>query len=448
MMKLTKRAIDGLKPDASGRDVFEWDDEIKGFGVRLKPSGAASYLIQYKTPQRKTRRLALGKVAVLTPEQAREKARKLLAQVRDGADPSADRHAERKALTTAELCDQYLEAARAGLVTTRFNKPKKPSTIAIDEGRVSRHIKPLIGSTIVGNLTRPVVQKMADAIAAGKTAGTFKTKARGKAVVEGGTGTAARVVELLGGIWTWAEKRGLAAGANPARGVQKIKGDAKDRVLSAEELTKLGQAMRDHEPRSPAACAALQLIALTGLRREEACGLRWSEIDRASSCLRLKATKTGRSMRPIGKATFDILDGITKKLEDEKRAKGTFVFPNASGKAHADLKKQIAAIFDAAGLKDARSHDLRRTFGSIAADEGYGDATIGELLGHARRGVTERHYIRRADAVLIAAADRVSQRIATAMEGTPAKIMELRPVKSAANRLDAVPNSRAGSEAE
>ncbi len=422
MPKLTKRAVDALQPDPTGRDLFTWDSELKGFGVRMKRSGAASYLVQYRTAQGKTRRLSFAKVAVITPEEARAKARRLLAEVEDGADPSADRHANREALTVAEICDQYLEAARAGLVTTRFNKPKKASTVAIDEGRVARHIKPLIGSTVFGKLTRAAVQKMADAIAAGKTAGTFKTKARGKAVVEGGTGTAARVVELLGGIWTWAEKRGLAAGVNPARGVQKIKGDAKDRVLSPDELAALGKAMRDNEARYPAAVAALRLIALTGLRREEACGLRWSEIDRASSCLRLEATKTGRSMRPIGEAAFDLLATISTN-------KSVFLFANQSGKASADLKKAIAALFDAAGLADARAHDLRRTFGSVAADEGYGDASIGELLGHARRGVTERHYIRRADAAMIEAADRVSQRIAKALDEKQAVVVELRPAQ-------------------
>jgi integrase len=184
--------------------------------------------------------------------------------------------------------------------------------------------------------------------------------------------------------------------------------------------------MRDNQTRYPAAVSALRLIALTGLRREEACGLRWSEIDKASSCLRLEATKTGRSMRPVGKEAFDILDAIDKKLEDDKKAKGTFVFPNAGGKASADLKKALAAIFDAAGLKDARAHDMRRTFASVAAEEGYGDASIGELLGHAKRGVTERHYIRRADAALIAAADRVSQRIAKTLDGQQATIVEIK----------------------
>jgi integrase len=154
--------------------------------------------------------------------------------------------------------------------------------------------------------------------------------------------------------------------------------------------------------------------------------LRWSEIDKASACLRLTATKTGRSMRPIGKAAFDVLDVTAEMLEGEQKAKGVFVFPNTSGKASADLKKGIAAIFDAAGLKDARAHDLRRTFASVAANAGYGDASIGELLGHAKRGVTERHYIRRADAALIAAADTVSERIAMAMAGKSADVILLK----------------------
>lgn len=93
-----------------------------------------------------------------------------------------------------------------------------------------------------------------------------------------------------------------------------------------------------------------------------------------------------------------------------------WVFPNATDTGSADLKKQIAFLFNSAGLNDARSHDLRRTFASVAADEGYGDSTISELLGHARRGVTARHYIRRPDVALIAAADRVSTRIATALD--------------------------------
>ena len=163
-------------------------------------------------------------------------------------------------------------------------------------------------------------------------------------------------------------------------------------------------------------------LRMTGLRRDEACALRWGEIDFAGSCLRLEATKTGRSTRPISKAAPDLLQSLPR-LSDE------WVFPNRNDTGRAELKASIAVLFDAAGLKDARSHDLRRTFGSVAADEGYGDATIAELLGHSRRGVTQRHYIRRPDAALVAAADRVSAHIAAALKGTDqtAAVVPLRP---------------------
>ena len=418
MPKLTKRFIGTLKP--RGSDLFAWDSELKGFGLRMKPSGTASYLVQYRTPQGRTRRLAFAKIGTLAPEEARAKARRLLADVEAGSDPSAQRREARKALTVAQLCELYMEAARAGLVMTRFRKPKRASTIAIDEGRVSRHIVPLIGQCIASELRRTDVQRMADAIASGKTAGTFETKARARVHVAGGAGTAARVAELLGGIWSWAERRGIVSGPNPARGVETHRGEAKDRVLSKNELASLGKALQNHEGRWQTACAAIRLCALTGLRREEAAGLQWREIDLDGSCLRLGETKTGRSTRPIGKEAVE-------HLRAHPRLHAEWLFPNRDGTGSADLKKAIAAIFDAAGLKDARSHDLRRTFASVAAELGYGDAAIAELLGHARRGVTERHYVRRPDAVLIEAATRTAQMISAALNGqTRADVIELR----------------------
>jgi Phage integrase family len=245
--------------------------------------------------------------------------------------------------------------------------------------------------------------------AAGKTAAFIKTKPRGVARVTGGAGNATRIVGLLGGIFTWGEKRGFVSGANPCHRLELRADGAEDRMLSAEELVRLGEVLRRHEADAPLAVAALKLIALTGLRRAEAYGLRWAEIDLEGSCLRLTETKSGRSMRAIGVAALEHLRSLPR-LHPE------FVFPNVLGSGPADLVKRIAALFNEAGLHDARGHDLRRTFASLAADEGYSDATIGELLGHARHGVTRKHYIRRPDAALIAAADRVSGRIASLLD--------------------------------
>jgi integrase len=102
-----------------------------------------------------------------------------------------------------------------------------------------------------------------------------------------------------------------------------------------------------------------------------------------------------------------------------------WVFPNRTGTGSALFPTAIASLFDAARLPDARSHDLRRSFASIAADEGYSDSTIGELLGHVRLGVTSRHYIRRPDAVLVAAADKVSETIARMLDGKSGEVVPL-----------------------
>jgi Arm DNA-binding domain len=136
MPKITKRLVDRLQPDDAGRDVFQWDagdGALKGFGVRVKPSGVASYFVQYRNQEGRTRRLVLGRVGELTPDEARALAADKLKGVRKGADPSADRHVARTALTVAELCDLYL--ADAG-------ERVKASTLAMDRSRIECHVKP------------------------------------------------------------------------------------------------------------------------------------------------------------------------------------------------------------------------------------------------------------------------------------------------------------------
>jgi len=139
MPKITKRSVDALRSNQGNqgeqKDRFVWDSELRGFGIRMKPSGSASYVVQYRTAQGRTRRYAFAKVGTFTPDQARTKAKQLLSEAEAGADPSTQRHEERQALTVADLCGLYLEAARAGLVITRFRRPKRPSTIMNDESR-------------------------------------------------------------------------------------------------------------------------------------------------------------------------------------------------------------------------------------------------------------------------------------------------------------------------
>ena len=416
MPAISKRLIDAEQPRSA--EFFLWDSKLAGFGVRIYPTGRKVFVAQVRVG-RSLRRVKIGPYGPFTPEQARERAGEIIRAAADGRDPQREKTERADAITVEELCARYLEAARDGRVMTRFRLPKRASTVAIDEGRVARHIVPLIGTVSAKELKRSDVQRMADAIASGATSGVFKGKLRGRAVVTGGAGTAARVVELLGGIFSWGQKRDLVPGPSPTRGVETMRGEPKERVLSPAEVRALGRAIRAHEAQAPMAAAAIKLIAMTGMRRSEACRLRWREVDEDGHCLRLESTKTGRSTRPIGKPALAVL----RALPQEKGAQ--WVFPRADGEAPAEMKKPMKAIFAAAGPA-VGAQILRRTFASVAGDSGFGESTIAELLGHSRRGTSERYYVRRSDPVLIAAADKVAAQIAALLNDKQAGTREHR----------------------
>ena len=156
MAKLTKRAVEALS--LTGRGYFVWDDEIRGFGLRVLPSGRKSYVIQYKVGGRggNTRRKSLGLHGVLTAEEARIEAKKCLSDRAKGKDPIAEHAANRKAQTVEQLCRSYLAAAGKGLILGKKNRPKKTSTLATDRGRVERHIIPLLGKKRVNEVTQRI----------------------------------------------------------------------------------------------------------------------------------------------------------------------------------------------------------------------------------------------------------------------------------------------------
>jgi integrase len=286
-MKLTKRSVDTIKPRAQ-RDIYVWDVEIAGFGLRVKPSGVRSFMIQYRNSSGYSRRHTLGKFGVLTADEARKMAKAALADVAKGHDPSAKRSEDRKAITVRQLCDAYLDATQKGLILGKRGRPKKASTVYVDAGRIKRHIIPLLGPRAVRDLKTPDIVRFMRDITAGKTAGDIKTGFRGRAIIKGGAGTASRTVGLLGGILSFAVLEGIIP-TNPARGVKRPADNRREIRLSPEQYRALGRALSEakasEENRS--ATVAVRLLALTGCRRGEIERLRWDEVDVAGRCLRL-----------------------------------------------------------------------------------------------------------------------------------------------------------------
>ena len=169
MPRLTKKAVDALQQSVSG-DSFLWDSDVRGVGVRLKPSGTKTFIIQYRNAERRTRRFVIGSYGVLSVEVARDLAKQKLASVIEGGDPSQERRAAREGMTVAEVCEWYLEEAEAGRLFGRHRHPIKPSSIAGDRSRIEQHIKPLIGTRIVSHLKLADIERLQADIAAGKSA--------------------------------------------------------------------------------------------------------------------------------------------------------------------------------------------------------------------------------------------------------------------------------------
>jgi integrase len=412
MSKLTKRVVDALRPDAN-RDVFKWDagdGALKGFGIRVKPSGVASYLVQYRNKEGRTRRLVLGRVGELTPNEARYLAADRLKEARSGGDPSADRHAARAAITVSELCDLYVADAKGRI---------KASTLAMDRSRIECHVKPLIGRRTVTGLTRRDIERFQADVAAGKTARPTRQKGRG-GKASGGRGVAARTVGMLGTVLEFGKRHGMIID-NPARGVRRFPDNKRRRFLSLDELAALGRAMREATANGEnrTGVAAIRSLLLTGCRRSEVLALPWAWLDTKAQCIRFEDTKSGPQLRPIGAAA-------TKQMAAQSRHKECqWIFPADRGVGHfIGLPRILARLCARAGLKDVTVHTLRHSFAATAAELGFSELTIAGLLGHTVPGVTAR-YAHVPDSALVAAADRVSAQIAAALDSFDAEAQAL-----------------------
>jgi integrase len=414
MPKITKRVVDAAK--VCEKDYVVWDDELPGFGLRVFASGKRSYVIQYRSGGR-SRRYTIGLHGVWTPETARQEAKVQFGRIAQGENPAEERQIDHKAMTVKELCTRYLEDLQAGLILGKGGRPKKPTTIVTDTGRIERHIIPLLGTRRIKDLTKADINKVLKDITAGKTRVSVKTKKlRGRAIVRGGPGTAARTVGLLGGILSYAVEAGFIE-SNPAHGIRKPKDNARKRRLSEAEYRTLGEMLQEAAKQEKYAMTAdiIRQIALTGCRRSEMIALKWTEADAAASCLRLEDSKEGESIRAIGLPVVEFLE--RRRTSDI----GTYVFPgqdedNAFGSFPNHWKK----IFKDSPLSDVTPHVLRHSFASIANDLGFTEITIAALVGHAKGSVTSK-YVHTLDTALIMAADTISGYIQGLLEGVEFK---------------------------
>lgn len=401
--RLSLAIVKAAKPREA--DYFVWDGELKGFGLKVSCGGRKTYVCKYRAGSGRsapTRRMTIGAHgSPWTPDAARKQAAQILGLVAQGKDPAKDKQDAKAVLTVSELCDRYLEA---GLAT------KKASTLVTDKGRIERHIKPLLGKMRITDVSRSHVAQFLQDVAAGKTATDVKTGRRGRAIVTGGKGTATRTVGLLGGIFTFAVESDLLE-ANPVRGVKRYRDRRNERFLDADELARLGQALKDAEAagENPLALAIIRLLILTGARKGEIERLKWTEVDRQFQYLRLGDSKTGQKLIVLNGAALDVLDQVPRLTTSD------FVFAaTRSDGWYEGTPKVWARVRLSARLENIRLHDLRHSFASVAAAGGASLHVIGALLGHKDSSTTAR-YAHLGDDPIRAASNIISTSILAAL---------------------------------
>jgi integrase len=391
ILKLGRRAVTGL-PTVTRTTIF-YDSDLTGFGIKAMASGALSWIVEYRPGAGgrgvTKRRMVIGTPATLTPEQAREAAETLLAKVKLGADPAADRTAARLAETAGDLIDSFV---------AKHLKPKrKAGTVRLNSGYIKNHIRPALGQKKATAITHSDVDRLH------------------RKIGETHTVTANRVISLIGTIYAFGLKtKALPKGTeNPATGIEPFPEKQKRRYLTDPELQRLGNAIREaetigipwkpnpdkkikHAPRpenrrtkiDECAAAALRLLLFTGCRLREILDLRWSEYDAGRGLLFLPDSKTGQKTVVLAAPAIAILESLPRF--------GTYAIAGESAgtmdeKPRSDLNRPWRAIRKLAEIEDVRIHDLRHSFASVGVGAGLGLPIIGNLLGHTQASTTQRY---------------------------------------------------------
>lgn len=416
MPKLTKTTVEREQP--SDKERFLWDTELKGFGLKVFPSGAKSFVFQYRTAEGQTKRLTIGKLSdSLTTEQARKLARDFAFDVHAGGDPQGVKKARRESLTVNDLLDEYLSSPAFA--------SKAESTKAVDRGRIDRHVRPLLGKEFADKLTPDDVKRAHKAVTEGKTAAKVKTKARGLARVSGGEGTANKAVLALSAAFKWGVEQHLVK-ANPAGKMKCWQTGQRDTILSdAADYKRMFTALQELEDekriRAPAA-DAIRFIALTGARRGEVTGLLWKWIDLKAGIVTLppKAHKAGHK---TGKPRVIALPAEAQAIIARQPAgkPDDYVFAPAKGDGPLSISHDWPKVRERAALPaNLGLHGLRHSIGTHLAMAGASAVELMETLGH-RQVTTTLRYIHFAERARSTLAERAAAVAVAGLKGEPDK---------------------------
>lgn len=419
--RLSEAAARKALPPLRGQTIL-WDAEVKGFGLRITPGGAKSFILDYRT-QGRQRRITIGAWPDWTVAAARETAKAMKREVDLGHDPMGDRQAQRDAPTVSEMWERY----------AKEHLPQKAQRSQADERMMwEKIILPRFGKVKVALITHDDVDALHRDI----------TEIRGTPVRANRTVEVLRRAFNLAIRWKWRED-------NPASGVRRNPEEKRHRYLNRAEIAALAQALNSHA--EPMSANAIKLLMLTGARRGEVLGATWEMFDLENGVWTKPSSHTKQRKLhrvPLSGPAVQLLTEMKAAARAKGEAEGLppspYVFPGPTGKPLTEIKRTWVSVcrkaalgaevplLDARGKQvldrkgnpktvfepNVRIHDIRHSFASILVSAGASLPLIGQMLGHTQVQTTQR-YAHLFDDPLRQAAETVG---AFVLQPTPGQI--------------------------
>ena len=418
MTRISKRTIEELAQGSPGTVLR--DTDLKGFQARRNRSNI-SYAYEFRAGSGRSapvRRVTIGRVGNLTPDEARQIAKGLASDVAKGNDPAATKGRSKEVPVFRVFAVRYLDEMAAVATSHPEQAWLRPGTIRNYRSLLNQHLEPALGNRRLDKIGRDEVARLHKVVGARMPS------------------TANRCLELIGSLYRAAAEGGLVAeGTNPAKGLKAYKEVRRERYLSPMELTRLGEAIRaaetegipyemptvkpgkkaKHVPKSrqpyridPFTAAAFRLLIFSGARLREILHAKWTDLDLNRVLLTIYG-KTGRRHIVLPAAAVAVIEGLDRV--------GEYVISSAHPqKPKADLARPWKSIRQRAGLTGLRIHDLRHSFASVAVSGGASLPMIGKLLGHSQPQTTAR-YAHLSDDPLRAAAEKAAHQIERFLSG-------------------------------
>lgn len=346
---LTAKGIEALKAKPKRNEVADGG----GLYLIIQPSGQKSWCFRYRF-DRKSRKIMLGQLSIMTLAQARDKAREARDKVAKGIDPAA-----RSIETVGDIAAMWIDK--------HVSRNVKPQPAAEIKRILSKEILPTLGKRGVGEVSKRDCRLLLEAVA-------------DRAPI-----MANRVHTTLAALFNYAVAQDILA-TSPTAGLKKPANEIKrDRFLKDDELRAVWQALAGiPAPFGP----MIRLLILTGQRRGEVAGMRWSELDLKAKVWTLPASRSKNgdfNIVPLSDMAIGILQGVDRI--------GEYVFSNDGKRPIISFYRQKEQLNKLAGFDDFTLHDLRRTFRTGLSKLKVRFEVAEKLINHSIKGIASVYDI-------------------------------------------------------